>query len=98
MLYFNNESSHTEHFPCGLIIKDFIPKEYLNLLYKDLEKAVWVPALVDRYRGNELIRREHDPKRSSALVTKNFTFSSTFFERKKIAFNFKRINSSEISD
>lgn len=63
-------------FACGFSIDEYFARDTCDVLLQELNSVKWHPALVNRYQGNDLIVTEHDPNRSTALVTKDFQFKS----------------------
>jgi len=74
----------TYNFPGGIAINNFFSENSCNLLKTALSEADFVPALVARYNVNELVRVEHDPLRSTALVSKDFIFDESVFNLEEI--------------
>jgi len=67
------------NFPCGLEYKNFINISTCDELVYELDSAEWIPALIARYDGNDLLKIEHDSARSTAQVTKGFRFKKNNF-------------------
>src|SRR5690349_13451857 len=68
------------HFPGGAYIEGFWDLEYCDVLSNDLSRAIWVPAMVAKYDGNDFKGVVHDEHISTALVSKDFRFNPDIFE------------------